>query len=180
MSHTTGYQKLLQQMRAQYPNWGNARRHAIPVAREILAHGLTRPTILDYGCGLGRLAEELREYRVTNYDPSIPAWSVLPPGPFDVVVCTHVLEHVEPNLLRATLREIGERAGSLIYIEVPHTEGGKVLPDGRNVHLTIEPWAYWFRLLCEELPDFDIETRTAPHPDHSIFVLTRWPETLAA
>lgn len=173
MSCTRGYQRLLTEMRRRYPHWGNARRHAMPVAREILRLGLVRPTILDYGCGLGHLAEGLPEYKVVNYDPSIPEWASLPSGPFDVVVCTHVLEHVEPDLLDATLAEIANRARSLIYIEVPHTAGNKLLPDGRDVHLTIEPRSWWALKLRDTFKEWSIRSNTAPHPEHSIFVLCR-------
>lgn len=56
-------------------------------------------TLLDFGCGKGAQYFEHRIHDVwhvpmpTLYDIGVPALSRLPPGPFDGVICTDVMEH---------------------------------------------------------------------------------------
>lgn len=147
---SAAYKQVLRETRAIYPNWGIARRHAAPVLRWLEGINLRSGSILDYGAGLGRFGEQLERlapgrYAVTNYEPSIPAFDTLPNGPYDAVVATHVLEHVEPELLAATLEELRARARRLVYIEVPHELAGKTLADGRNAHLIVQPREWWAR-----------------------------------
>ena len=58
-------------------------------------------SVLDYGAGQGTLSAALRDlgYRVTEYEPGIPEKAEIPEGPFDAVVTTDVLEHVEPECI---------------------------------------------------------------------------------
>src|SRR5262245_55345835 len=55
-------------------------------------------SVLDYGCGKGTLAKVLVGYNVAEYDPAVPGKDGRP-QPAELVVCTDVLEHIEPELL---------------------------------------------------------------------------------
>src|SRR5262245_26025117 len=56
-------------------------------------------TAIDYGCGQGSLAAHAKRLSPMVwqcYDPAVERFSALP-TPADMLVCTDVLEHVEPD-----------------------------------------------------------------------------------
>lgn len=153
---TDAYKRLLADFRRDNPEWGTARRHARAVLPLLEAAGFHRGTILDYGSGAGAFTEELERlapgrYEVHRYEPSIKGLDLLPGGTFDAIVCTHVLEHVEPECLEGTLAEIRARMRerAFAYFEVPHGAASRTLPDGRNAHLIQESRAWWGSKLGE-------------------------------
>src|SRR5688572_28699413 len=93
---------------------GSGHKHAktvIAYARE-----LRGCSILDYGCGQATLAKEIDrttgnsgEFILLNYDPAVPEYAN---GKriADLVVCTDVLEHIEPDKLHAVLDDIWDHA----------------------------------------------------------------------
>lgn len=111
------------------------------VVRQLSQSG--RKTILDYGCGQRTLEKALGPaYRIACYDPAIEGLDT-PPEPADVVVCTDVLEHVEPEFIDAVLQDIA-RLTKEVTLLVAHTgPAGKFLPDGRNAHLTQQGARWW-------------------------------------
>ena len=102
-------------------------------------------TVLDYGCGKGSLKKVLGEF-VSNYDPAVPEWSCMP-SPADMVVCTDVLEHVEPAHIDAVLAHIRSLSLNAAFFVVACREAKKALPDGRNAHLIVESPEWWIDLL---------------------------------
>lgn len=97
--------------------------------------------ILDYGCGKGTLAMNL-PFPIAEYDPAIPGKNQ-PPEPHMFIVCTDVLEHVEPECLNDVLADIKRvmmRFGMFIISTKAAT---KTLPDGRNAHLIVKPAEWW-------------------------------------
>lgn len=106
-------------------------------------------TVLDYGCGKGTLGEALRDkMRIAEYDPAIPQKSA-PPEKADLVVCTDVLEHIEPDNLDDVLDDLERLTERAAFLNVATVPAKKTLPDGRNAHLIIEPYAWWLpRLYC--------------------------------
>lgn len=147
------YLAVLKASRAENPYWGSGGARHAPVVLDALADlGIMFGTILDYGSGVGTFGNAVRElagkrFSVTNYEPTLPQWSELAAGPFDAVVCTHVLEHLELEHLPATLEEIRSRAKRLVYVEVPFGPAKEVLTDGRNAHLIQRPFAWWSDVL---------------------------------
>lgn len=103
-------------------------------------------TILDYGCGENRLAESLKPIRVSGYDPGIPERAKMP-KPCDLVVCTDVLEHVEPEKLDAVLDHLYRITGRVGYFVISTREANAILPDGRNAHLSLHHPEMWIRML---------------------------------
>lgn len=103
-------------------------------------------SVLDYGCGKGLLGRSVKGVDWRNYDPAVPAFSALPSSA-DLVVCTDVLEHVEPDCLDAVLDHLlalGEKAAFLVVATRP---AQKSLPDGRNAHLIVQPMEWWMERL---------------------------------
>jgi hypothetical protein len=103
-------------------------------------------TLLDYGCGEGRLRLALssieQPIRVLEYDPGIDGKEGLP-KPVDMVASTDVLEHVEPDRLPAVLDHLFRIAELGAYVVIATRPANAILPDGRNAHLIVEPAAWW-------------------------------------
>lgn len=98
-------------------------------------------SILDYGCGKGTLKTALG-WDISEYDPAIPGKDA-DPHPHDCVVCTDVLEHIEPECLDNVLKHIASLMRVSGLLVVATRAANKSLPDGRNAHLIIEPWEWW-------------------------------------
>lgn len=104
--------------------------------------------VLDYGAGKGTLAKSLPVLEVAEYDPAIPGKDA-EPSPADMVVCTDVLEHVEPDMLNNVLNHIQSLARRVVILAVATRPAVKNLPDGRNAHLIVEPVEWWLPHLME-------------------------------
>ena len=105
-------------------------------------------TILDYGCGKRFLGFYLMAHgwKVENYDPGIPYLSKSP-EPADLVTCTDVLEHIEPEHLDAVLDDIKRLARMAVYFAISTRESRRILPDGRNAHLIVQTERWWLEQL---------------------------------
>lgn len=121
-----------------------ARGHRWAVRVAEIAGVIDARTILDYGCGKGSLGKALRLYgfEVRDYDPAIPGLDALPERA-DLVVCTDVLEHVEPERLDTVLTHIVSLAGKGCLLVASTKAGSKRLPDGRRSHLIVQPASWW-------------------------------------
>ena len=97
--------------------------------------------ILDYGCGQ-RTLERTLGFPIRNYDPCIPGLDT-PPEPADVVACTDVLEHVEPECLDDVLDDLARVTRKIGFFVIANRPAKKTLPDGRNAHLIQEPASWW-------------------------------------
>lgn len=105
-------------------------------------------SVLDYGCGRGSLKLRLEAInprsitRVAEYDPALSGKDDLPTFA-DLVVCTDVLEHVEPEHLDAVLEHLKSLARRAVFFVVALDEANKILDDGRNAHLILESKDWW-------------------------------------
>jgi hypothetical protein len=98
-------------------------------------------SVLDYGCGKGYLAKEL-PFPIWEYDPAIPEKSELP-RPADLVVCTDVLEHIEPEKLDYVLDDLRRCVKKLGFFVIHMGPSTKSLADGRNSHLIQQGKEWW-------------------------------------
>lgn len=113
----------------------------------LMSMGLKATSVLDYGCGKGGLVRALigkapdRDY--FEYDPAVKGKDV-DPEPADMVVCTDVLEHVEPDKLRSVLEHIAGlcKVGALFVVDTRPAK--KTFPNGQNAHLIVKPPQFWF------------------------------------
>jgi 2-polyprenyl-3-methyl-5-hydroxy-6-metoxy-1,4-benzoquinol methylase len=106
---------------------------------------------LDYGCGKGSLATIMWNAigaEVAEYDPAIPGKDKLP-EPADMVICTDVLEHIEPDCLEDVLNHIQSLAKKAVFLVISLKAAGKTLPDGRNAHLIVENSNWWLNHLLK-------------------------------
>lgn len=139
---TPEYMALQKQLHASSEGtYGISGARYADIVRQISKWG--RLAVLDYGCGKQTLATALGPaYRVTNYDPCIEGLDT-PPEPHPVVVCTDVLEHIEPELVEnviTDLRRLTQRVALLVINTGP---AKKVLADGRNAHISMHPEDWW-------------------------------------
>lgn len=104
-------------------------------------------SVLDYGCGQGTLAKAV-DVIIREFDPAI-AGKESPPLPVDLVVCTDVLEHIEPECLDEVLAHLYSLSRVACFVVVSTRPARKILADGRNAHLIIEDDDFWRRRLEE-------------------------------
>ena len=86
------------------------------------------------------------------------------PQPADLVVCWHVLEHVEPDCLAAVLAHIQRLADQAILCAVSCAPSTKVLPDGTPWHTLVQPPTWWAGTLGAAWPGMRVEPLAAPRP----------------
>lgn len=109
-------------------------------------------TILDYGCGRGKLKQKLgSRFTFSEYDPGIKGKESLP-APADLVVCTDVLEHVEIGNIGFVLKHINELAVKGAYLVISCRPANSILPDGRNAHLIIKDPDWWMIKIQDHFP----------------------------
>jgi FkbM family methyltransferase len=102
-------------------------------------------TILDYGCGKGMLAKALK-FPIWEYDPAIPEKSATP-QPADLVVCTDVLEHIEPDKLNVVLDDLKRCVKQVGYFVISTRKAVKTYANGQNTHLIVQGKEWWEKKL---------------------------------
>jgi 2-polyprenyl-3-methyl-5-hydroxy-6-metoxy-1,4-benzoquinol methylase len=116
-----------------------------------LCDQLKTTSVLDYGCGKGMLAREL-PFPIYEYDPAVPGKDGLPRAA-DIVTCTDVLEHIEPDHLQAVVMHLASVTKKVLYAVIHTGPAQKTLADGRNAHLIQQGEPFWRAALA---PFFDV------------------------
>lgn len=128
-------------------------------------------TVLDYGAGQQTLSQAFQEkypyffQKIQDYDPAVLSIAE-DPQPADLVVCTDVLEHIEPAYLANVLNELYSLTEKVIYLYIATITTAKTLQDGRSAHLIVEPPWYWIKKLEDAgFIDLDVKENIAPSKD---------------
>jgi 2-polyprenyl-3-methyl-5-hydroxy-6-metoxy-1,4-benzoquinol methylase len=100
-------------------------------------------------------------YNVHNYDPAIPDFAATPPR-CDLVVCTDVLEHVEPDCIVGVLKDLDRVTGKVIFTSTALNPAMKLLPDGRNAHILLRPAHWWVDMFRKHTTLTITELRVRP------------------
>jgi len=133
------------------PEYGsNSARWAKGVNALIQEYGVQ--DVLDYGCGKARLSAALPAIKFYNYDPGI-SYMDQSPTPAGLVVCAHILEHIEPELLENVINDLFYNAEKLVWTTLKAGESGKILPDGQDSNLNQQSIDWWVETLYESMPD---------------------------
>ena len=133
----------------------------------MLAHKYDAQSTLDYGCGKQTLHRAITEnidvfrYRDRfchqehewldewqDYDPAIPGLST-PPRSADLVICSDVLEHIEPACLDEVLNDLQRLTVKAVFLDVATRPALKHLGDGRNAHLIVQSIEWWMPKLLD-------------------------------
>lgn len=168
MRITNEYLEANKRLHETNPKYGSSSAKWAPKVLELIDATGSR-TVLDYGCGKGQLAPALPDLDVREYDPAIPGKDA-DPQPADLVICTDVLEHIEPDCLDDVLCHIGAVTLKLAFINIATRPAIKTLPDGRNTHLIIQSETWWrsridkFFEVAEWAPDRDWAVSTLVRP----------------
>lgn len=152
MRFTHQYAELQKELHARNVGYGTSgHKHAQHVLD--LSKQLETREILDYGCGQMGLQKAL-PFPITNYDPFIRG-SDSDPEVHDLVVCSDVLEHIEPACLEEVLKHLHWLTRKMLFVDVAQRLAKKELADGRNAHLIIKPTSWW---IAQFAPFFDVKS----------------------
>jgi len=139
---TTEYKRVLTDIHSK-TKFGKRRK--LPAMLEDYIAEKKPNSILDFGCGKGNLVETLREKypskTILGFDPANPDYDK-PLQPVDMIISTDVLEHIEPDFLAVTLKEIYDNSKFIFHL-ISCAPAKLVLPDGRNAHLIQESPDWW-------------------------------------
>ncbi len=135
------YRKLNTQLHEENKHYGNNGAVYLDFVVSLIRQ-LKTQDVLDFGCGKSALANNL-PFPIKQYDPAIPKYAELP-EPAELVVCTDVIEHIEPEYLDNVLAQIKSLTNKLCYMVISIAPAWKTLPDGRNAHLIIESYDWWW------------------------------------
>ncbi|MGB0818370.1 MAG: methyltransferase domain-containing protein [Candidatus Puniceispirillaceae bacterium] len=145
------YQQLLQDYHQANIGWAKSGARFYERARELVAEHKPR-SLLDYGCGKGVLVSMLNQsfpQLVTDlYDPGVPEFDH-DPVPADMVTCTDVLEHIEPEHIEQALYHLQALTKKVAYFVVHTGDCGHKLPDGRPAHILQRSQQWWMEKLTE-------------------------------
>ena len=160
------YRALQQVMHAEKRYGKSGGKWWMRVAEMFREHGCK--TWLDYGCGTGKLASNIRKLKlpvvITEYDPGVPEKAEPPRGRFDLVTCIDTLEHIELDCYPAVLEHLNAVTGKVLFAVISTRPAGKVLPDGRNAHLLVRPSSWWLRQM-RHLGKFVVERSWSERAD---------------
>lgn len=149
---TDEYRALNEKLHESNPAFGVSGQNYVPYVMD-LVKDLRTQDVLDYGCGKSTLANNI-PFKINQYDPCIPKYSAAP-NPADIVVCTDVLEHIEPECLDDVLDDLKRVVKKVGFFSIANGPAKKTLADGRNAHLIQQPARWWldkifqrFDLMC--------------------------------
>ena len=139
------YRQLNAELHEKNPQYGiQGKKYASEIRQ--LAAAEEAEFILDYGCGKQRLRDALEpDWKVVGYDPCIPGLDASP-EPADVVACTDVLEHIEPEYIYLVMQDIRRVTKKAAFFVIDTVEAEKHLPDGRNAHILLRDSQWWLAL----------------------------------
>ena len=153
--YTEGY-KALQHELHDHGNYGVTGAHYTPTifhAISQLAKKHGEVSVLDYGSSSGNTMKAVREHLwlppcVSDrcYDPFVSEFAA-EPEPADFLICTDVLEHVEPECTHAVLDHIASLTKRIAFFSISLVKAGKVLSDGRNAHINLPGHEWWLKQL---------------------------------
>lgn len=139
-----GYLEEQRKLHADPRGYGTKGRKWADQVADLARRNGACASILDYGAGQGSLGRELRGrgFAVADYDPAVEAMAA-PPSPADLVVCTDVLEHVEPEKVDAVVEHLAELTRVAAFVVISIVPTAKTLSDGRQAHISLHPPGWW-------------------------------------
>ena len=143
---TDEYRELNRQLHADRKDYGRSSSRWAPVVMNLCSQ-IESTDVLDYGCGKAELNLHL-PFELKKYDPAIKKYEAKP-EPADIVVCTDVMEHVEPQFIDNVLDDLVRLSPHLCLLNVATRLAVKTLADGRNAHISHHPIEWWMPKIRE-------------------------------
>lgn len=141
------YRMMNAEMHRVDDSYGRMGQRYVPAVKTA-AYTLGAKSILDYGCGKSTLRTSMPDFPdFREYDPAIEGKNQMP-VPADLVTCTDVMEHIEPEHMDAVLDHIASLARCGVFFVIACQPAMKLLPDGTNPHKIIHNEGWWLRHLC--------------------------------
>ena len=176
---TAHYAKLNEQLhkdRDKYGTHGKDWAAEVRYLKAMLDITYQDVTVLDYGCGKSTLAAELAaDVTVHQYDPGIAEHA-----DFDwrncgakLLNCTDVLEHVEPKAVNSVVQGLTDfifSAGGAGLFVIGLKPSKKILPDGRNSHLSLMDTEEWLSIFSRYFNDGVVYTSFVRGPNLVLIV----------
>lgn len=134
------YVELNRKLHEENLDYGGHGDRWVKIINKLVASQNIR-SVLDYGCGKGALGAQL-DFPIWEYDPCIPGKEATP-RPADLVVCTDVLEHIEPHHLPGVMEDLARVVKLTGFFTIHTGPSGKTLADGRNTHLIQQGMDEW-------------------------------------
>ena len=150
---------------------GTVTKYWYPLIEQI-AKALNVDSVLDYGCGKGNFARSMPGFIVIGYDPAVPDYDS-PPEPADLVICTDVLEHIEPDCLDVVLDDLQRLGRKGVFLTIATGPAGRTLPDGRNAHLIQQPSDWWLPKILARWDMQMFQNKTKGVPEFAVFALPK-------
>lgn len=139
------YREEQRRLHAEPRGYGGRGRKWAPTVLELVAQ-CDGASVLDYGCGQGSLAEAIAGhpgvFRIAEYDPAITGKDGRPAFA-DIVVCTDVMEHVEPRYIVTVIDHLATLTRKFLLLVVSLVPTAKTLSDGRQAHISLYDVAFW-------------------------------------
>jgi uncharacterized Rossmann fold enzyme len=149
---TEEYVEQNEQLHKENASYGTSGHHhasRVFMASSQICRKSGQCVVLDYGCGKETLRSaielsfpEVSGITYRGYDPSIPGKDGTP-EPAELVVCTDVMEHVEPECVEAVIRHLHDLTKQVCIVDVYLQPAIKTLPDGRNAHICLRDKDWW-------------------------------------
>lgn len=107
-------------------------------------------TVLDYGCGKGKLLNLLKNkypnIKFYGFDPAMEKFQNLTVEHVDFVINTDVLEHVPSDELPQLIHDIS-KLSEKVFFALHHAKAITLLPNGDNAHCTVQSHEWYVNLL---------------------------------
>lgn len=174
----TDYAALYASMREGNGKYGGGKVRGLQIVVELVKR--TKPrNLLDYGSGQGYQYLSSRSHDAWGgllpycYDIGVRQLSERPVGQFDGIICSDVLEHIEEAEIEDVLADIFSFSAvrqapdqSFVYFHISTVPAKRLLPDGRNQHLTVHGPDWWLaKLEPHHREGLIIEARFRPNEE---------------
>ena len=141
------YRKLNHDLHTTHAGYGSHGGRYVSAILKLVAK-YEADSILDYGCGKGEFSRALKyrsKIKRLEYDPAIRGKESASPA--DLVIALDVMEHIEPECLTDVIQHIHGLTGKCFYCSIAVRPSKKMLADGRNAHLIVQPGTWWLSQL---------------------------------
>ena len=120
MSFSKGYQQQIIQLHKDREKHGRRKFHDEEI--NFIINEFNPKSIFDFGCGKGTFLKQMEELypkiKLVGFDPGVAEYTNVEKVPCELLISCDVLEHVEPDHVDNTLREIDTLFTKFAYFKI--------------------------------------------------------------